>query len=451
MRTELTTPPTPQAGVDGPVAPGRHDDGTVDSVLAGALVGALSPVLIARGIAALVTDGHVFDTHRRLGPGGRRITVRSFAGYVPGRRFGYLFSIARGDLRFIGPRPLHPLDSDAADRDPRIIPGLLSPHRLRARTGIDYDSEAHDIDQSLFRTGNLALVARYVVAEILRGDGRATPGDFSILGVEVANTTMDEALDWVVDRARGPRMSLLAFVNPDCLNKAVENADYAAVLARADRVLPDGIGVKIAAGFQGVDVRENINGTDMFPRLCERAAREGLSLFLLGARRGVAEAVASEMADRYPGLRIAGTRDGYFDRYEERAVLDGIEKSGADILLVAFGVPRQEFWLDTHRERLGVGVALGVGGLFDFYSGRIPRAPQWLREMGLEWVWRLAQEPGRMWRRYIVGNPLFLTRTWREAGRRGLRRRASTSRPGLLGYGYYGADEPDDSASAGLP
>lgn len=422
-------------------------DGTLDAVLAGAMAGALSPVLAARALAGLVTDGRVFEQHRRLGQGGRPIVVRSFAGYVPGRRFGYLWSIARGDLRFIGPRPLHPLDSEAGTRRPDIVPGLLSPHRLRARTGIDYDAETHDIEQSVLHRGNIALVGRYVVAELLRGGNRPTPDDLLILGVEVANTTMEEALDWIVARARGPRMSLLAFVNPDCLNQAVENPDYRAVLARADRVLPDGIGVKIAAGFQGVDVRENINGTDMFPRLCERAASEGLSLFLLGARPGVAEAVAAEMTRRNPALRIAGTHDGYFAEHETDEVVARVRDSGADVLLVAFGVPHQEFWLDAHRDDLGVGVALGVGGLFDFYSGRIPRAPQWVREMGLEWVWRLAQEPGRMWRRYVVGNPIFLTRTWRDASRRGLRGNVRGARPGLLGYGYYGDEAGADDTT----
>ena len=114
-------------------------------------------------------------------------------------------------------------------------------------------------------------------------------------------------------------------------------------------------------------------------------------------------------------LKIAGTRDGYFDPEEEKAVVDTINESGARILLVAFGAPRQEFWLECWRERLVPPVGMGVGGLFDFYSGRIPRAPVWMREIGLEWVFRLMQEPGRMWRRYIIGNPLFLFRVRQQA------------------------------------
>ena len=121
------------------------------------------------------------------------------------------------------------------------------------------------------------------------------------------------------------------------------------------------------------------------------------------------------MGSRYPGLRIVGARDGYFGPEEEEGVVEAINRSGARILLVAFGAPRQELWLQRWRDRLEPGVCMGVGGLFDFYSGRIPRAPAWMRELGLEWVFRLMQEPGRMWRRYVIGNPLFLSRVWRQA------------------------------------
>jgi N-acetylglucosaminyldiphosphoundecaprenol N-acetyl-beta-D-mannosaminyltransferase len=161
-------------------------------------------------------------------------------------------------------------------------------------------------------------------------------------------------------------------------------------------------------------LRENVNGTDLFPRLCEAASQAGLSIYLLGARPGIAEAAANKMRERYPGLHIAGARDGYFSPEEEAGVVAGINASGAAILLVAFGVPRQELWIERWRTDLQPRVCLGVGGLFDFYSGRIARAPVWMREIGLEWVWRLLQEPKRMWRRYIIGNPLFLSRVWRQ-------------------------------------
>jgi hypothetical protein len=127
---------------------------------------------------------------------------------------------------------------------------------------------------------------------------------------------------------------------------------------------------------------------------------------------------------------IAGVRDGYFAPEESPAVLDQINQSGADILLAAFGAPRQEMWLAEQADRLAPPVRLGVGGLFDFYSGRVPRAPQWMREIGMEWLFRLTQEPGRLRRRYVIGNPLFLYRVWRQR-----MSKISHARPAQIDYG----------------
>lgn len=179
--------------------------------------------------------------------------------------------------------------------------------------------------------------------------------------------------------------------------------------------------------MNGQGVADNVNGTDLFPMLCERLAGTRHSLFLLGARPGIAEATAENMQQLYPGLKIAGTRDGYFTADEEQEVIGQINGSGATVLLVALGAPRQENWIMQNQQALDPGLMMGVGGLFDFYSGRISRAPVWVREIGLEWVWRLIQEPRRMWQRYLVGNFLFLYRVWREKTRNG-----SVLRPSVI-------------------
>lgn len=330
-----------------------------------------------------------------------------------------LASVVTGDLRLIGPAPKRPnaIDSGGPAYCCAVIPGLLSAHRLRHRTGIGYGAEPMHMDQSPLTKNNLGMMARFCVAEILAGGHRPTPDHLVVDGIRIVNTTMRETLSWSLTRAADRRTSVLCFVNADCLNQAVDNAPYRLVLQHADRVVADGIGVRLAARFAGYQVRENVNGTDYFPQLCRQAAQDGVSLFLLGARPGVAEATAAAMEKAFPGLRIAGHQHGYFTADEQPDVVAAINASGAGILLVALGAPRQELWIDEHREALEVGLALGVGGLFDFYSGRLPRAPHWMREMGLEWVWRLAQEPSRMWRRYLIGNPRFLLRTW-GAGRR---------------------------------
>jgi N-acetylglucosaminyldiphosphoundecaprenol N-acetyl-beta-D-mannosaminyltransferase len=304
-----------------------------------------------------------------------------------------------------------------------VLPGLVSPWGLRKRTGVAYGDET-DVDAEFVWgetvKGDVGLLARAVPGLVLGGggDGKSAPPEFSIFGVRILNTTMTEAVDWIVARSRGDEASPVAFVNPDCLNIAHGNATYREALAAAARVLPDGIGIHLACRILETPLLANVNGTDLFPLLCERAAVEKVPLFLLGARPGVAEAAARAMTERFPGLVVAGIRDGYFSPGEEGAVLDEINRSGARVLLVAMGAPRQEVWLHERRDRISVPVRMGVGGLFDFYSGRIRRAPQWMRDVGLEWVFRLLQEPGRMWRRYVVGNPLFLMRVAGEARRR---------------------------------
>ena len=208
-------------------------------------------------------------------------------------------------------------------------------------------------------------------------------------------------------------------MNAHSYNMADANAVHATALRNADLIYGDGSGVRLGCRLLGSRLRDNVNGTDLFPMLCAKAVESHLSLYLLGAAPGVAQAVADTMRARHPGLRIAGVRDGYFSPEDEPAVIAAINASGADLLLVAFGVPKQEVWLDRHRNVITVPVRLAVGGLFDFYSGRIPRAPLWLRRCGMEWVWRMAQEPRRMWRRYVLGNPLFVARVaWKAARRR---------------------------------
>lgn len=386
-----------------------------------------SPVLLVRGLAAFARHGRVLERERRIGRFREPFWQLSFAGPGLGKRLPVLVNVLRGDMSFAGPRPLQDEEARAVPPDGlvrfAVRPGLVSRHALRKQTGIAYDAEAsadrdHYYNQTL--RGDLGLVARSIPATILGSrEGRATPPFLDFFGVPIVNTSMDEAIDWIQERATssGGSPSRLAFVNPDCLNIAYTNDEYRAVLRDVERVLPDGIGIHVGCRLLGTSLEANVNGTDLFPRLCERFSSTGQSLYLLGSRPGVAEAAAAAMQATYPGLRIAGARDGYFTEAEESSVIHRINASGASALLVGFGVPRQELWLARNRERLETPVQMGVGGLFDFYSGRIPRAPQWLRELGMEWSWRLAQEPGRMWRRYLVGNWVFLYRVWKQSRR----------------------------------
>lgn len=388
---------------------------------------ALSPLLLVRGAVSLGGERRLFERSPRIGRYREAFDLLAFAGRARLSSLAVLFNVLKGDLSFVGPRAM---TADEAGRVPvrgvvrfDVRPGLVSPWGLRKKTGVAYGDET-DVDAEFVWgetvKGDVGLLARSVPGLVLggSGDGKAAPPEFSIFGVRIVNTTMDEAVAWIVARSRGEEVSPVAFVNPDCLNIAHGNATYREALAAASRVLPDGIGIHLACRILETPLLANVNGTDLFPLLCEKAAAGKVPLFLLGARPGVAQAAAEAMTARFPGLAVAGVRDGYFSAEEEGAVLDEINRSGARVLLVAMGAPRQEVWLHERRDLLRVPVRMGVGGLFDFYSGRIRRAPQWMRDVGLEWVYRLMQEPGRMWRRYVVGNPLFLWRVLREARRR---------------------------------
>ena len=215
------------------------------------------------------------------------------------------------------------------------------------------------------------------------------------------------ARELVAMAAAGERATV-QFINAHCINVARHDVDYRRALKRADHLLPDGSGITIAARLAGTSLGENLNGTDLFPEICREAAARGQSIYLLGGKPGIASAAAREMCSRYPGLRIAGTRCGYWHPAEEAAVIDAINASGAAIVLVGRGVPVQEIWIDRVRESLAARIVMGVGGLFDYYSGAIPRAPAPIRAVGCEWAWRLAQEPRRLFARYVLGNPRFL-------------------------------------------
>jgi exopolysaccharide biosynthesis WecB/TagA/CpsF family protein len=242
----------------------------------------------------------------------------------------------------------------------------------------------------------------------------SNPSTFQMLGVGISNVTMNEGLALIDQAVECGAKKSFAFVNADCLNKATLDHSYARVLSRQEAVFADGSGISFAARIRGFRVKENVNGTDLFPLLCERAAKNKHGIFLLGARPGLAESTAEKMLALFPTLIVNGTQHGYFPPEETDAVIDTINRSGAKILLVAMGAPNQELWINKNIGKLNVNVSIGVGGLFDFFGGRIPRAPTWLRQLGCEWTYRLWQEPGRMWRRYLIGNPVFVLRTWRE-------------------------------------
>lgn len=228
----------------------------------------------------------------------------------------------------------------------------------------------------------------------------------TILGVRVDDVTEDEALALCEAFIRDGRRMVVT-PNPEFVMAAREEPAFRHALARADLAIPDGGGLLLAARLWGRPLRRQVRGTDLAYRLVERAAARGYRVFLLGAAPGVAEVAAARLAARYPGLVVAGTHAGIADEAHDAATRAAVAATGhVDILLVAYGASRQERWMARNLPALDVGVALGVGGVFDFMAGRVRRAPRLVREARLEWLYRLLVQPWR-WRRQVRAARFF--------------------------------------------
>ncbi|HET7271585.1 MAG TPA: WecB/TagA/CpsF family glycosyltransferase [Rubrobacter sp.] len=235
-----------------------------------------------------------------------------------------------------------------------------------------------------------------------------------VLGVGVDPISEDVLQAEIKRLARSGDLSLALNVNVHCLNLCHDDPALRRFFDSADVVFCDGVGVMLAARLLGSRIPARITYADWAWRLAAFAEAEGLSLFLLGARPGVAEEAARRLKARHPALDICGVRHGYFDHEagsaENETVLKEIKASKPDILLVGLGMPLQEIWLMENRHRIEAGVALTGGAVFDYVSGSLRRGPRFLTDNGLEWLARLLVEPRRLWRRYLLGNPLFLLR-----------------------------------------
>jgi exopolysaccharide biosynthesis WecB/TagA/CpsF family protein len=235
----------------------------------------------------------------------------------------------------------------------------------------------------------------------------------SILGIRVASLRRDEAISLLTEKIRDRSFTKVSFLNAHNANIACSDKDFAAVL-NGFLVLADGIGVDIAARWlYGAPFPDNLNGTDFVPDLL-KASDKPLTVALLGAKRANAERAAARLSQIAPQHKIVVVHDGFFTAQEEPGIVAAIGSLRPDILLVAMGVPRQEMWIARHMRPEHCTLPIAVGALLDFLSGSVPRAPVWMRRLRLEWLFRLLIEPGRLWRRYVVGNPLFLFRVLRQ-------------------------------------
>lgn len=227
-----------------------------------------------------------------------------------------------------------------------------------------------------------------------------------LLGTQVHAVSLKDALRWIERRITSGPSGYVVTLNGALLVQAARDPALRDLVNGAAMVTADGIGVMMAARIIGIRLPERVPGIDLMMALCDRAASGGYRLFLLGGAPGVAQAAAEALRARHPTLKIVGVRHGFFSPEDESAVCAQIRQARPDVLLVALGAPRQERWIRQWGGALGVPVSMGVGGSLDVLAGRIPRAPRWMRHVGLEWLYRAAREP-RRWR--VVGTipPLF--------------------------------------------
>ncbi len=242
----------------------------------------------------------------------------------------------------------------------------------------------------------------------------------TIAGVRLDALAFDDVVEAIVAHAaRGGAPAYVVTPNAHHVVLLQRDALLRETYERAFLVVPDGVPLLWAATLLGMHLPGRVNGTDLFEALCARAARQSLRVFLLGGREGAAAAAAARLTARHPSLNICGVHcpPMNFEKNatESSRVLASISDARPHLLFVGLGAPKQEYWMYRNCEQLGVPVSLGIGVSFEFVGGIVPRAPRWMQRTGLEWFYRLGAEPGRLWKRYLVGNAFFcalVARQW---------------------------------------
>ncbi len=247
--------------------------------------------------------------------------------------------------------------------------------------------------------------------------GFQSPQGVDILGMLFAPLTFNQALDLLVDLTRGDEQAYAVTANVDHVVRYHRCPELRSIYTKADVVLADGTPLVWASKLLGTPLPERVAGSDLFPALCGRAAENNLTVFLFGGDPGTADRAAEVMCARHPRLRVAGTHCPDYGFEQDQAAsqnaIDIVRTACPDILFVGLGSPKQEKWIVANRAKVGAKLSIGVGISFSFVSGDVRRAPRWVQRIGLEWAHRLIQEPGRLWKRYLVDDVAFLVLVFR--------------------------------------
>ena len=228
-----------------------------------------------------------------------------------------------------------------------------------------------------------------------------------ILDVPVHPLTMGEAVSVLEESITSGEQAFVVTANAEIIMMCQEDAGYKKIVSQdAQLVLPDGAGAVWAGRHLGYKVPERVAGFDLYCQLLDKAAQKGYKAFFFGGSPGIAEAAKAKSEELYPGVQVVGCRNGYFKEEESQAIIDEINASGADMLFVALGAPKQEKWLVRYREQLKPKILMGIGGSFDVFAGKMERAPKWMQDASLEWLFRLYKQPSRFMR--MMALPKFV-------------------------------------------
>ena len=238
----------------------------------------------------------------------------------------------------------------------------------------------------------------------------------TILDIPVNPYTMDEAVSKLTGDTLSQKINFVVTANAEIIMMAQQDAAYKKLLQKeTDMILPDGAGTVWAGNYLGYHIPERVAGYDLFLRLLEEAAKRKIPVFFFGGKPGVAEEAAEEGRRRWPGLQVAGCRNGYFSADEETAIINEINGSGAAMLFAALGAPKQEKWLNHYAAELKPCLRMGIGGSFDVLAGKMQRAPKWMQDAKLEWLFRLMKQPSRIGR--MMALPKFVLEVRKEKGK----------------------------------
>ena len=230
-----------------------------------------------------------------------------------------------------------------------------------------------------------------------------------IKNIKINLVRTNEALALAKEYLHGQVCKSIFFINAHCFNIAQKNKEYFKLINNADLVLNDGSGIRFASWINGIDLLDNMNGTDFIPEIVKLARSEDMPVFFLGTSKENIELAVRNIEKSVEGIKIGGYHHGFFQSDKSDYIVDQINSSKAALLIVGMGVPKQETWISENQHKFKhLKIAIAGGAILDFFSGKIKRAPHWMRVIGIEWIFRWLQEPKRLTKRYLIGNPIFI-------------------------------------------